>query len=669
MSGGANQATRPITESDEQLAALVEEMSPVVLAATTVHLTGRMDALRSGIRPRTPGFNGDVSGQLPAEDAAALKARGLAAIRAWRAAGCPAPYRPTQAELHEMTNFIAGMDLPDAYVPMVLEDMAYEAEDPRTFHWNRPVSEEIKAQYPVLVIGAGMSGLLMGLRLKQAGIPFTIVEKNESAGGTWFENQYPGLRVDVPSHAYSFSFLQDHPWPNLFSRQDDLLRYFRMCVDRFGLADTIRYGVEVAGARWDEVGEQWSVDLVHADGLKETVTARAVVSAVGFLNRPSQPMFEGMESFGGAQFHSARWHHDVPLEGRRVALIGSAATALQAVPPLAEQAGHLTIFQRSAGWTRVSAEYTREITVGEQWAIEHVPYYAGWMRATIFNWPIDFRPGAMQVDPAWPQSRQSVSQMNEMVRQVLMKQMEEHLGDRPDLLAKMTPDYPPFVKRPTVSNGNFFRAIKQPNVEVVTEAIDRIAETGIVDATGRLHEADVIIYATGFQVQKFLTPMVIEGRGGIALNDFWQDRPGGYLGIVVPNFPNFFMMYGPGTNLGYNGNLIFNSELQARYISHCLRLMIEEGRESIEIRDEVFEDYMERTGRKLLEFVWSTDYGTTYFRNAQGRVTTNSPWSLFDMWTWTGKADPAHFVSAGGDAAPARATQDPEAARGGARRL
>ncbi|WP_174274826.1 flavin-containing monooxygenase [Sphingomonas bacterium] len=643
MSGGANQAKRPITETDEELAALVEGMSPVVIAVSAVHMTGSTDILKLA-KPKTPGFNGDVSGQLSPEEAAPLHAAGLAAIKAWRAAGQPEPYQPTPEELHEMVNFVVGMEMPDSYVPMVLEDMGYDGGDVRTFRWNRPIADEVKQHYPVLIVGAGMSGLVMGLRLRQAGIPFTIVEKNESAGGTWFEDQYPGLRVDVPSHAYSFSFTQDHRWPNLYSRQDELLRYFLMCVDRFGIGDRIRYGLEVEGAHWDEPEQRWSVDLVSADGARETLFAKALVSAVGFLNRPSTPAIEGAETFRGAQFHSARWRKDVALEGKRVIVIGSAATALQASPPVAEIAGHLTIFQRSAGWTRVSAEYTRAIHDSEQWAIDHVPYYSGWMRATIFNWPIDFLPDVMKVDPAWPQDGRSVSRMNELVRQRLMAQLEEHLGDRPDLLAKMTPNYPPFVKRPTVSNGNFFRAIKQPNVEVVADAIERITETGIVDSSGRVHEADVIIYATGFQVQKFLTPMVIRGRGGIALNDYWQDRPGGYLGIVVPKFPNFFMMYGPGTNLGYNGNLIFNSELQARYAANCIRFLIEGGHESIEVRQEVFDDYMDRTGRKLLEFVWSTDYGTTYFRNAKGRVTTNSPWSLIEMWNWTQGPDPEHFL-------------------------
>jgi len=222
--------------------------------------------------------------------------------------------------------------------------------------------------------------------------------------------------------------------------------------------------------------------------------------------------------------------------------------------------------------------------------------------------------------------------------------MERVLTDRPDLLAKLVPDYPPFVKRPTIQTGNFYEALKRDNVELVTDPIDRITPAGIRDKTGRVHEADVIIYATGFQVQKFLTPMIIKGRGDLELNAYWKDRPGGYLGIVVPHFPNFYMMYGPGTNLGYNGNLIHNSEVQAQFIAGCIRMAIENGYDRLEIREPVFEDYMERTGRKLQEFVWSTHYGTTYFRNAKGRVTTNSPWTLLEMWSWCHEPNPDHFL-------------------------
>jgi 4-hydroxyacetophenone monooxygenase len=643
----ANQAHLPITESDEQLAALVEDMSPLVLAMAAVHMSGSLDIIRCGVKPAIPAFNGDTGGSLSAKDAAELRVQGLSAIKAWRDAGRPEPYRPDDAELNEMMSFLLGLDLPPAYVPMICEDMALDAEDARAFRWSRPVGDAEKARCPVTIIGAGMSGLIMGLRLKQAGVPFTILEKNGSVGGTWFENHYPGLRVDVPSHAYSFSFIQDHRWDHLYSFQPELIAYFRRCLDRFGIAGHIRYGVEVTGADWDETGREWAIAVRRADGGVETVRSKVLVSACGFFNRPFVPEFEGAGRFRGKCFHSARWPEGLDLAGKRVAIIGNAATALQMIPPVAEAAGHLTVFQRNPSWTFVNPEYDRKIRDGEQWAIEHLPYYAGWMRAAVFNWTLDMFPELMMVDPAWPQDGRSTSALNERSREMATRAYEEHLRDRPDLLEKLLPDYPPYVKRPTISQGNFFQAIKRANVELVTDAIARFAEEGIVDVTGRLREFDVVICATGFQVQNYLTPMVIRGRTGETINAFWRDRPGGYLGMMVPHFPNFFMMYGPGTNLGYNGNLVFNSELQARYIAHCVRLLVETGRDALEVSESAFEDYMRRTGDKLEQFVWSAPYGTSYFRNASGRVTTNSPWSLLEMWTWTREPDLADFVEAG----------------------
>jgi 4-hydroxyacetophenone monooxygenase len=641
----ANQAHFPITESEEALAALVADMSPLVLALCTVHMSGKLDVIRSGVKPLPPGFNGDTGGSLSADAAALLRARGLEAIKAWRDAGRPEPYRPTDAELHEMMSFLLGLDLPTAYVPMIREDMALDALDARTFEWRRPVDEADKARFPVTVIGAGMSGMLIGLRLKQAGIPFVILEKNESVGGTWLENHYPGLRVDVPSHAYSFSFIQDHRWSHLYSFQPDLLAYFRKCADRFGIADHIRFGVEVTGAGWNEATGMWDIAIRSANGSTQVRQSRVLVSACGFFNRPFMPDFPGAASFKGQQFHSARWPQDIDLSGKRVAIIGNAATALQMIPPVAEAAEHLTVFQRNPSWTFINQEYDRSIREGEQWGIDHLPYYAGWMRAAVFNWTLDMCPELMMVDPDWPQDGRSTSPLNERSRVRALENYEKHLRERPDLIAKLKPDYPPYVKRPTIGNGNFFEALKRDNVELVTDAITQLSKNGIVDATGRERPFDVIVYTTGFEVQKYLTPMVIRGRGGEELNDFWQDRPGGYLGMMVPHFPNFFMMYGPGTNLGYNGNLIFNSELQARYIAHCLRFMVENDREEMEVSEAAFADYMTRTGALLEKFVWATSYGTSYFRNAQGRVTTNSPWSLLEMWTWTQDPDPADFLA------------------------
>jgi 4-hydroxyacetophenone monooxygenase len=640
----ANQATVPITESDNALAARVGDLSPLLLALTCVHMSGNLSIIRSGVKTYPPAFNGDTSGSISPADAARVRAEAFEIIKAWRDAGCPEPYRPTQDELHEMINFLMGMDMSPDYVPLICEDMSYNSADDRAFHWNRPVSDDAKDRCPVLIIGAGMSGILLGMRLKQAGLPFVIVEKRDGVGGTWYANQYPGLRVDVPSHAYSYSFLQDHDWPHLYSWQTDLITYFRKCFERFGISDKVRFNTEVTGADWDDAAKLWRVAVRRTDGTSETLTARESVSEEGVFYVSPPPPFEGADRFRGEKFHSAEWRHDVALAGKRIAVIGNAATTLQMAPPLAEVASQLTIFQRTPSWTFINPEYAREIRASEQWAIKHLPYYSGWNRVTVFNWTLDLMPMIMGYDPEWPQDGRSTSQLNEISRQRATAAYHEHLADRPDLIAKLLPDYPPYVKRPTIGSGNFFEAIKRPNVEIVTDAIEKMTETGIVDATGRLHEFDVIIYATGFKVQDYLTPMVIRGRGGMTINEFWGDRPGGYLGITVPRFPNFFMMYGPGNNLGYNGNLVFSSEIQSNYITACLRYLVENRLDALEVREAVFEDYMERTGRKLQEFVWASPYGTTYYRNASGRVTTNTPWTLLEAWKWTKDIVPDDYL-------------------------
>ena len=644
----ANQARTPITQSDEELAALVADASPLLLALAVVHMSGKLDLIRSGVKTSPPAFNGDTSGSIAPADQARLRAEALAVIKAYRDAGSPEPYRPSQAEMHEMIDFLFGLEIPDDYVPLICEDMSYHSADDREFRWNRPVSDAQKARMPTIIVGAGMSGLLLGMRLKQAGVPFTILEKRDGVGGTWYANQYPGLRVDVPSHAYSYSFLQDHTWQHLYSWQPDLLAYFRKCYERFGLADHIRFGVEVVGADWDEGSRLWQVTARHGDGRVETLSARSLVSASGFFNQTFTPAFEGADRFGGVAFHSVEWRSDVDLAGKRVAVIGNAATALQLVPPVSEIASQLTIFQRTPSWTFVNPEYAREIRNAEQWAIAHLPYFSGWMRTVVFNWTLDLMPMVMGVDPAWPQDGRSTSALNERSRQAATANYQARLAGRPDLLEKLLPHYPPYLKRPTIGSGNFFDAIQRDNVELVTDAITNFTESGIVDATGTLREFDVIIYTTGFKVQEYLSPMVIRGRDGLELNAFWQDRPGGYLGITVPHFPNFYMMYGPGNNLGYNGNLIFSSELQSHYISACIRYQVEHDREVFDVREEVFDDYMERTGKKLEEFVWSTPWASTYTRNASGRVTGNTPWSLLEMWQWTREPNPADFLDEAG---------------------
>ncbi|WP_174274017.1 flavin-containing monooxygenase [Sphingomonas bacterium] len=644
----ANQADKPIIEDDAFLAHIVEDVGLVQLLCSAVHMTGSLAIIR-GVATKPPAYNGDGSGGVPPEQAAELRTRALAAIKAWRDAGQPEPYRPTDAEIGEMIDFLVGTRLGEAYTPVIKDEMGYDG-DTREYRWPKPVDDARKHANPVLVIGGGMSGLLMAFRLRQAGIPVKVIEKNKGIGGTWHENRYPGCRVDVASHSYSFSFMQDYRWPTLYSPQPELERYFNIFVDRFGLRDAIVFDTEVVRADYDETAHRWAVTMRGPDGRSRIEQARSLVSAVGQLNRGKIPDLSGLESFAGPYFHTSQWRSDVALAGKRVIVVGAAATGTQAIPQIAATAAHTTIFMRSSNWMAVHPEYTRDVRASEQWALDHLPYYAGWQRTLYFNWPFDLTPSRFKIDPDWqgaPPGKLSTSAANEMSRVRLTEGLEKFLADTPELIDKVVPDYPPYMKRPNVIDGSFLRALQRDDVDLVTCGIERVVPNGIVDAEGVLHEADAIVFATGFHTQKFLFPMEIHGRGGVALNEYWDDEPGGLYGIVVPHFPNFYMMYGPNTNLGFNGTLIFNSECQARYIIANIGRMIADDLDEIEVREDVYQRYNDKVQGELKDFVWTLDHTNNWFKNAKGRVTTNSPWSCAQYWRWTRDSDPADFLAPG----------------------
>ncbi len=644
---GANQAHLPIVEDDAFLAEVVEGVGLVQLMCCTVHLTGGLDLI-DGVKTRLIRYSGDSSGQIPEAQAAELRARALEAIKAWRDAGCPEPYRPTDAELQRMIAFLVGMDLGERYLPVVKEEMAYDG-DTRAYVWPRAVTQAQKDAAPVLIIGAGMSGLLLAFRLRQAGVPCRVIEKNDGVGGTWRENRYPGCRVDVASQSYSFSFMQDHKWSTLYSPQPELERYFNLFVDRFGLRELISFETEVVRADYDEDAHEWALVLRGPDRAERTERARSLVSAVGQLNRARIPELEGLDSFAGRTWHTSNWPADVDLAGKRVVFVGAAATGLQAIPEVARIAEHTTIVMRSSNWMSVNPEYCRPIRDAEVWAFDHLPYYAGWTRTLYFNWPFDTSPARFKIDPDWQggvPGKLSTSKANEMSRVGMTAGIESFLAGRPDLIDKVVPDYPPYMKRPNVIDGGFLRALQQENV-TLTDGVARVTPEGVVDRSGVLHPADVIIFATGFHTQKFLHPMEICGRGGGALNDYWGDEPGGLYGITVPHFPNFYMMYGPNTNLGFNGTLIFNSECQASYIVSNIGRMIAEGLDEVEVREDAYRAYNDKVQAELGGFVWTLEHTNNWFRNAKGRVTTNSPWSCSQYWAWTRETDPSDYLKPG----------------------
>jgi 4-hydroxyacetophenone monooxygenase len=385
------------------------------------------------------------------------------------------------------------------------------------------------------------------------------------------------------------------------------------------------------------------VRLRRADGTDYEFAANAIISGVGQLNRPKIPGLRGLESFEGPTFHSARWEHQHDLTGKRVAMVGTGASAMQFAPELAESVEHLVIFQRSPNWANYSAEYSKQVSANKKWLLENVPYYSKWYRFILFWRTSDGAYPALQVDPEWPHPERSLNATNDMMRQMITDYIRSEVGDDPELLAKVLPTYPPFGKRILIDNG-WFRMVKRPNVELVTDDIREVTSNAVVVESGARYEVDAIVFATGFHSHRFLWPMEIVGRSGVSLREVWGENPRAYLGVTVPDFPNLFCLYGPNTNLGHGGSIIFHTECQVRYVVRCLRELLERGDAALEVRREVHDEYNERVDALHSNMVWAHAGMNSWYKNSEGRVTTNSPWRLVDYWKMTEEPDLSDYI-------------------------
>lgn len=610
---------QPFTTPDAAIAAALEQVSIPTLLLSLVHITGDLRYIREFKQAGL--FLNEVQGFMSEEDKARVREIALPVIADYRDRGCPVP-DPLPAEVvREMMDWAACEPVDDDNVPLMLEELDLEGVDPR-----RPRTLENTGDFSVIVIGCGESGVLAGVRLKQAGIDFTIAEKNAGPGGTWWENSYPGARVDVANHFYCYSFEPSNHWDHFFAEQPELRQYFRDVVDRHELEPNIWWNTEVVSAAWD--GEMWNVTVRSAAGT-ETLKANAVITAVGQLNRPHIPDFPGAETFAGPAFHSAAWDHDVDVTGKRVALIGAGASGFQIAPAIADKVAHLTVFQRTAQCMFPNPMYHEPVADGVRWAMEHLPYYGRWYRFLLL-WPgADKGLDAARVDPDYNDHGNAVSEINAVARIMFTDWITTQVGEDAELLAKVLPDYPATGKRTLQDNGSWLGALKRDNVDLIRTPIERITPTGIVTADGETYDADIIVYATGFRATDVLFPMTITGRDGIDLHEVWGQRPYAYRGITVPGFPNFFMTYGPGTHLAHGGSLILNSELQMRYINQCLEHLITEGLRTMEPLPEPTKDWHRRSQEAIRQTVWAQpSIKHSYFKNADGEIHTVSPWRL-----------------------------------------
>jgi cation diffusion facilitator CzcD-associated flavoprotein CzcO len=471
----------------------------------------------------------------------------------------------------------------------------------------------------VAIVGSGFGGLCMAIQLKRAGIDsFTILEKADRLGGTWRDNTYPGAACDSPAFAYCFSFEQKTDWSRKWSPQPEILGYMEHCARKYDVLPHIRFGAEVVDARFDADAGVWRVRTA----VGETIEAEVLVSGVGQLNRPAAPALPGLARFRGVSFHSARWRHDVDLAGQDVAVIGNAASAIQFVPQIAPAVKHLSVFQRSANW--MIARNDRAYGEREKRLFARFP-----LLARAHRWWLWFT--YEQRFPVFRQNRP----LSWLMTRIAERNMRECVPDAA-LQRALRPDYPIGAKRILISD-DYYQALGRKNVEVVSGAIERVTEDGIVTRDGRSVPADVIIFATGFESTAFLVPMRIEGLEGRVLEEVWKDGAEAYLGVSVAGFPNFFMLYGPNTNLGHN-SIIFMIECQVRYIMDCLRALAERDLAWLDVRADVMRRYNERLQAILARSVWAK-VGKSWYKRADGRITNNWSGSTVEYWWRTRRAD------------------------------
>lgn len=625
-------------EGDGLLAEGVRIANIPTLLMVLVQLTGDTKWLREPYRPVRPfGLGDNDSGGLPEGRQAEVRGAALGAILEWRAGRPIAIAEPSSALLVEMLACAMNEEVAPEYGPLIAAQLGQR----------RPACEPIAAPagFSVLIIGAGVSGMCAAVNLQAAGVPFTIIERNATVGGTWLENRYPGAGVDTPNHLYSYSFLT-YDWTKYFALRDELWAYLEHVADSFSLRDHTRFNSEVLSARYDPEAQDWVIQVRQPDGVVRTERATVVISATGIFNPPKYPEIEGLDVFDGPVFHTALWPDDLSLAGKRVAIIGSGASCMQVGPEIQPQVAALTVFQRSPQWAAPFELFRKDVPPAIRSLLRDVPIYQSWYRARL-AWTFNDRlHPVLQKDPDWPFPERAVNATMDSHRQHFERYLRTEIGERTDLLPQVLPTYPPYGKRILLDNG-WFRMLTKPNVELVTERVARIEADALVTGSGERYPADVIVLATGFEVQRFLTAFDVVGRSGRTLREIWDDDDArAYLGLAIPDVPNFFCLYGPNTQHG--GSLIFAVEMQMHYIMDLLRKMIDRGIGSIECRQDVHDRYNEGVDAAHEQMVWTHPGMDTYYRNSRGRVVVNYPYRIVDMFTATRQADIGDYVTESG---------------------
>jgi 4-hydroxyacetophenone monooxygenase len=535
---------------------------------------------------------------------------------------------PDDAKLRRMLALLTGKTLSDvqfAYHRTILafEDFVYGAN----WHGEPPVIPE---GFEVAIIGAGVSGIATGIQFERLGIPYTIYERRGELGGTWSINTYPDARVDTTNFVYQYSFVKNYPWTEYFARGGEVRNYLENVARRFGVYDHIRFDSDVREAHWDEDSAIWTLAVADTK-----VKANVVIAASGLFGVPKVLNLPGQDRFKGEIVHTTRWRGDIDLRGRNVAILGNGSTGVQLLAKVASQAKQVTVYQRTPQWISPRERYGEPITSASRWLLDTVPHYWNWTIYSLLDLNLSAQ-ALQEFDAEWQRKGGAVNERNDHFRDSLKKYIRDQLEGDEDLIAKVTPDYPPLARRLIVDNG-WYTALLRDNVELVTDEIDGFTEDGIRVESGTVRPTDLVIAATGFQATKYVWPMQYYGRKGRRLEEFWESEgaPRAYLGMAVPDFPNLFIHYGPNAQ-PRAGSLMAWQEVWSQFSAQSVVDMLEGGHRAISIKPEVYERYNADLDEASLNIVWSDPSAgaRNYYVDAKGRSSVNAPWRMEDYYQY-----------------------------------
>lgn len=546
---------------------------------------------------------------------------------------------PTREEAAALMKMFTGKAQSEAAIDYGYEELAFD-DVPRDTAWLKKPDQSILDNFTVTIIGAGFSAIAAAIQLDRLGIQWRIIERHSDLGGTWLINDYPEARVDVSTFLYQYKFEKNYPWESFYAPRDELQKYANYIVDKYDLRDRMTFNTKLTAAKWDETERKWNISLETADGA-EDIASNAIISASGLFNTPKLPDIPGIKSYKGKMFHTTAWDHEFDYSGKRVALIGTGSTGLQLARGVAEKAGHLTVFQRTASWVTPVKGYRSKISSGKRWLLDHMPGYNNWF--VYLNYYAELQMQDFQeVDSDWVAKGGRVNEKNAIFTDALKQLIRQKVGDRDDLYEKLVPSVVPMARRLVIDN-DWYETVMRDNVTLEAGGIEEITEKGIRTKDGVEHEYDLIVLSAGFDVSRYLLPAEYTGVDGITLSDLWdKDGARAFKGFALPGFPNFFMMYGPNGQARI-GSFHSWAENFSRYIAGLMVHTLEEGGDAIVVSREAYDDYNAAMDEAMKGLLWETETGNGYYVNKHGRSGVNMPWSVHEFYSMIKDIDPEHY--------------------------